>query len=148
LGQEAAGVQIAETVYALDSATMDLLVGPRVRFRDTKAAVKLHTLLDLRGNFQTICASRTASSRDQCVRFARSRSAFYVIGRGFVDSQRVPKFDLVGTRAKSNRRFQAHRFAPGLVPRRQPDGRKTVSLAPKFRVSKALPRYDVKEKSR
>ena len=48
---EPIGVELAQTVYALDSTTIDLCLSlfPWARFRSTKAAIKLHTLLDLRG---------------------------------------------------------------------------------------------------
>jgi hypothetical protein len=54
---EAFGVDLAETVYALDATTIDLCLSvfPWAPFRSTKAAVKLHTLLDLHGNIPSFC---------------------------------------------------------------------------------------------
>ena len=53
---ESFGVELEQTVYALDSTTIDLCLSlfPWARFRSTKAAVKLHTLLDLRGPIPTM----------------------------------------------------------------------------------------------
>ena len=57
------GVELANTVYALDATTIDLCLSmfPWAPFRSTKAAVKLHTLLDLRGSVPTFIPSPTAS---------------------------------------------------------------------------------------
>jgi hypothetical protein len=60
------GVELAQTVYALDSTTIDrcLTLFPWARFRSTKAAIKLHTLLDLRGPIPTMIALSDGKQAD------------------------------------------------------------------------------------
>jgi hypothetical protein len=55
-GDEDIGIKLREAAYALDSTTIDLCLSlfPWAKFRRTKAAIKLHTLLALRGNFPTV----------------------------------------------------------------------------------------------
>ena len=62
---ESLGMELANTVYALDSTTIDLCLSlfPWAHFRSTKAAVKMHTLLDLRGNIPSLQAARRSRSR-------------------------------------------------------------------------------------
>lgn len=112
-GQEDIGPELEETVYALDSTTIDLCLKlfPWARFRRAKAAVKLHTLLDLRGSipvFIRISDGKMADVRvlDELVLEA---GAFYVMDRGYVDFQRLYRFVLASafyvTRSKSNLQF-------------------------------------------
>src|SRR6201997_1173076 len=92
-------LELDDTVYALDSTTIDLCLSvfPWAPFRSTKAAVKLHTLLDLRGNIHDV------NILDQLLPEA---GAFYVMDRGYVDFERLARLDDAGsffvTRAKSN----------------------------------------------
>lgn len=111
--QEGIGMELDQTVYALDSTTIDLCLKlfPWARFRRAKAAVKLHTLLDLRGPipvFISISDGKMADVRvlDELVLEA---GAFYVMDRGYVDFQRLYRFVLASafyvTRSKSNLQF-------------------------------------------
>jgi hypothetical protein len=105
---ESFGVELEQTVYALDSTTIDLCLSlfPWARFRSTKAAVKLHTLLDLRGPIPTMIAISQGKQADVRVldELILEPGAFYVMDRGYVDFQRLYHFVLAGayfvTRAK------------------------------------------------
>jgi len=106
---EPLAVELEQTVYALDSTTIDLCLSlfPWARFRSTKAAVKLHTLLDLRGPIPTmiwISEGKMADVRalDELV---PEPGAFYVMDRAYVDFRRLHRFELAGaffvTRSKT-----------------------------------------------
>jgi hypothetical protein len=107
---ESLGVELAQTVYALDSTTIDLCLSlfPWARFRSTKAAVKLHTLLDLRGPIPTMISITEGKKGDVTVLddLILESGAFYVMDRGYVDFERLYRFVLAGaffvTRAKTN----------------------------------------------
>lgn len=109
---ESFGVELAQTVYALDSTTIDLCLSlfPWARFRSTKAAVKLHTLLDLRGPIPTMISISDGKQADVNVldQLALEPGAFYVMDRGYVDFERLYRFVLAGaffvTRAKAGLR--------------------------------------------
>jgi hypothetical protein len=112
-GKEDIGIELGRTVYALDSTTIDLCLKlfPWARFRRNKAAVKLHTLLDLRGSipvFISISDGKMADVRvfDELVLEA---GAFYVMDRGYVDFKRLYRFVLASafyvTRTKKNLQF-------------------------------------------
>lgn len=114
---ESFGVELAQTVYALDSTTIDLCLSlfPWARFCSTKGAVKLHTLLDLRGPIPTMIwisdgKQGEASILDELI---LEPGAFYVMDRGYVDFERLYRFVLAGAffvmRAKTN--LQASRLA-------------------------------------
>lgn len=106
---ESFGVELEQTVYALDSTTIDLCLSlfPWARFRSTKAAVKLHTLLDLRGPIPTMIAISDGKQADVGVldEIILEPGAFYVMDRGYVDFERLYRFVLAGaffvTRAKA-----------------------------------------------
>ena len=106
---ESFGAELEQTVYALDSTTIDLCLTlfPWARFRSTKAAVKLHTLLDLRGSIQTMIAISDGKQADVSVldELIIEPGAFYVMDRGYVDFARLYRFALAGaffvTRAKT-----------------------------------------------
>jgi hypothetical protein len=110
---EPIGVELAQTVYALDSTTIDLCLSlfPWARFRSTKAAIKLHTLLDLRGPIPTMIAISDGKQADVRVldELLPEPGAFYVIDRGYVDFQRLFRFVLAGaffvTRTKAGVRL-------------------------------------------
>lgn len=112
--EEPLGVELTETVYALDTTTIDLCLTlfPWAPFRATKAAVKLHTLLDLRGNIPTFLHITDGKFHEVNVLdlLVPEAGAFYVMDRGFIDFERLSRFDAAGsffvTRAKSNLRFQ------------------------------------------
>ncbi len=97
---EPLGVELEQTVYALDSTTIDLCLSlfPWARFRSTKAAVKLHTLLDLRGPIPTMIAISDGKQADVRVldELLPEPGAFYVMDRGYVDFQRLYRFVLAG----------------------------------------------------
>ena len=121
--QEPLGVELGQTVYALDSTTIDLCLSlfPWARFRATKAAIKLHTLLDLRGPIPTMIAISDGKQADVCVldELLPEPGAFYVLDRGYVDFQRLYRFVLAGaffvTRTKAG--VQLNRLASRPVDR-------------------------------
>ena len=104
------GVELANTVYALDSSTIDLCLSlfPWAPSQRTKGAVKLHTLLDLRGNLPTFVHISTGKVGDVKVLdlLIPEAGAFYVMDRGYLDFARLYRFDQAGaffvTRAKSD----------------------------------------------
>jgi hypothetical protein len=97
---EPIGGELAQSVYALDSTTIDLCLSlfPWARFRSTKAAIKLHTLLDLRGPIPTMIAISDGKQADVRVldELLPEPGAFYVMDRGYVDFQRLYRFVLAG----------------------------------------------------
>src|SRR6202521_4952372 len=106
---ESLGVELDNTVYALDSSTIDLCLSvfDWAPFRSTKAAVKLHTLLDLRGSIPTFIHISDGKLHDVNVldMLALEAGAFYVMDRGYVDFSRLYTLHQTGaffvTRAKS-----------------------------------------------
>jgi len=94
------GVELEHTVYALDSTTIDLCLSlfPWARFRSTKAAVKLHTLIDLRGPIPTMISVSEGKMADVKIldQLILEPGAFYVMDRGYVDFQRLHRFALAG----------------------------------------------------
>ena len=104
------GVDLKETVYALDSTTIDLCMTlfPWAPFRSTKAAIKLHTLIDLRGNIPSFIHISDGKLHDVNVLdiLLPEPGAFYVMDRGYLDFERLHRLHLAGaffvTRAKSN----------------------------------------------
>ena len=108
--QESLGIDLSETVYALDSTTIDLCLSlfPWARFRKTKAAVKLHTLLDLRGSIPSFIHISDGRLHDVNVLdlLITEPGAFYVMDRGYLDFERLYSLHQAGsffvTRAKSN----------------------------------------------
>jgi hypothetical protein len=93
---EPLGVELEQTVYALDSTTIDLCLSlfPWARFRRRKGAVKLHTLVDLRGNIPTFVRITHGKTHDVTVldHLPIEPGAFYVMDRGYVDFQRLHRF--------------------------------------------------------
>ena len=118
--KEAFGVDLKETVYALDASTIDLCLSvfAWAPFRSTKAAVKLHTLLDLRGNIPTFLHISDGKLHDVNVLdlLLPEPGAFYVMDRGYVDFERLHRLHQAGsffvTRAKSNLRAQRRYSQP------------------------------------
>ena len=112
--KEPLGVELSETVYALDSTTIDLCLSlfPWAPFRQTKAAVKLHTLLDLRGAIPTFIHISDGTLHDVNVLdlLVAEPAAFYVMDRGYLDFERLYTLHQAGsvfvTRAKSNSKFR------------------------------------------
>ena len=98
--QEPLGVELDQTIYALDSTTIDLCLSlfPWARFRSSKAAVKLHTLLDVRGAIPTMIAISEGKQADVRVldELLPEPGAFYVMDRGYLDFARLYRFVLSG----------------------------------------------------
>lgn len=107
---DAFGVELTNTVYALDATTIDLCLSmfPWVPFRTTKAAVKLHTLLDLRGAIPSFMHISDGKLHDVKVLdlLLPEPGAFYVMDRGYLDFERLHALDQAGSffviRAKAN----------------------------------------------
>ena len=110
------GIELSNTVYALDSTTIDLCLSvfPWAPFRSTKAAVKMHTLLDLRGAIPSFIHISDGKLHDVHVLdlLMPEPGAFYVMDRGYMDFARLYTLAQAGsffvTRAKSN--LDAHRL--------------------------------------
>ena len=92
-GDDAFAVDLAQTAYAFDATTLDLCLAlfPWARFRRTKAAVKLHTLLDLRGPIPTFVAITDGKAADVTLLDALvfEPGAFYIFDRGYTDFERL-----------------------------------------------------------
>ena len=107
---EAFGVDLKDTVYALDATTIDLCLSvfPWAPFRSTKAAVKLHTLLDLRGNIPSFIFISDGKMHDVNIldQLVPDPGAIYVMDRGYIDFERLGRFHEAGSffviRAKRN----------------------------------------------
>jgi len=108
------GVELDQTAYALDSTTIDLCLSlfPWAKFRAHKAAVKLHTLLDLRGSIPSIIIITHGKVHDVTIldQLIFEPGAFYIIDRGYLDFDRFyaihQALAFFITRAKSNFRFR------------------------------------------
>jgi hypothetical protein len=120
---EALAIDLDDTVYALDSTTIDLCLSlfPWAPFRTTKAAIKLHTLLDLRGAIPTFIHISDGKLHDVNVLdlLIPEPGAFYVMDRGYLDFERLHVLHQAGsffvTRAKSN--FKCRRILSQPVDR-------------------------------
>lgn len=114
------GLEIDHTVYALDSTTVDLSLTlfPWADFRKTKAGIKMHTQIDLRGPIPTCIFISQARQHDvgwlDALLF--EPGAFYVMDRGYMDFKRLDLMARAGaffvTRAKDNLRFSRQRSRP------------------------------------
>jgi hypothetical protein len=110
---EPLAVELEETVYALDATTIDLCLSlfPWARFRRRKGAVKLHTLIDLRGNIPCFIHISHGKMPDVTAldHLPIEPGAFYVMDRGYVDFGRLHRFTQAGayfvTRGKRNLDF-------------------------------------------
>jgi len=104
------GIDLDQSLYALDSTTIDLCLSlfPWARFRKRKAAVKMHTLLDLHGNIPTFIRISDGKMHDVNIldEIWIEAGAFYVMDRGYIDFKRLHAFTLslafFVVRAKSN----------------------------------------------
>ena len=104
------GVDLKESVYALDTTNIDLCLSvfPWAPFRAAKAAIRLHTLLDLRGNIPTFIHISDGKMHEVNIldHLLPEPGAFYVIDRAFIDFERLFRFHQAGsffvTRGKSN----------------------------------------------
>jgi transposase len=108
------GVELDETVYALDASTIDLCLSlfPWAKFRKTKSAIKLHTLLDLRGNIPTFIWITEGKVHDVKVldELLPEPGAFYIMDRAYLDFKRLYALNqclaFFVTRSKSNTKFR------------------------------------------
>jgi hypothetical protein len=108
------GIELAQTVYALDATTIDLCLAlfPWAKFRKHKGAVKLHTLLDLRGNIPTVVIITHGKVHEVNIldQLHFEAGAFYVMDRGYLDFARLYKLHLASaffvSRAKKRFDFQ------------------------------------------
>lgn len=114
------GLELSNTVYALDSTTIDLCLSlfPWAPFRETKAAVKMHTLLDLRGCIPSFIHVSDGKLHDVNALdlLIPEPAAIYVMDRGYLDFERLFALHQAGaffvTRAKSNMDFRRVYSAP------------------------------------
>ncbi len=108
------GVELDNTVYALDASTIDLCLSvfPWAKFRKSKAAVKLHTLLDLRGNIPTFISITDGKVHDVNIldELVTEPGSFYIMDRGYLDFARLYVLDQYSSyfviRSKSNTQFR------------------------------------------
>ena len=108
------GVELEQTVYALDSTTIDLCLSlfPWARFRKRKGAIKLHTLMDLRGSIPTFIKITDGKVHDVNILddLIPEPGSFYIMDRGYVDFARLYTltqfFAFFVTRSKINLQFR------------------------------------------
>jgi transposase len=108
------GVEIKHAAYALDATIIDLCLSlfPWAKFRRTKGAVKIHTLLDLSGSIPTIIIVTCGKIHDVNIldQIVFEAGAFYIMDRGYLDFARLYNFHLASAffviRAKKNFRFK------------------------------------------
>jgi hypothetical protein len=114
------GLDIEEMVYALDSTTIDLCLTmfPWATFRQTKSAIKLHTLMDLQGSIPVFISITEGSVHDVNIldKILIEAGSIYVMDRGYVDFSRLLRIEQARaffvTRAKSNLRFYVSQSNP------------------------------------
>jgi len=117
---EPIGVDLNETVYAFDATTVDLCLSADswAPFRSTKAAIKLHTLLDLRGSIPTFIRISDGKTHEARILDALTPEpgAFYLLDRGYLDFARLHTFHEAGSffliRAKRGVRFKRRYSQP------------------------------------
>lgn len=108
------GVELKQTAYALDSTTIDLCLSlfPWASFRKHKAAVKMHTLMDLRGNIPSFIKITDGKLHDVNILdiLVPEPGSFYIMDRGYLDFERLYAFtqllSFFVTRAKKNTKFR------------------------------------------
>lgn len=112
------GVKLEQIAYVLDSSTIDLCLTlfPWARFRRYKAAIKLHTLMDLRGNIPCFICITDGKTHDVNIldKFALEPGAFYIMDRGYIDFARLyvftRSFSFFVIRAKKNLDFSRRSY--------------------------------------
>lgn len=112
--------ELQQAAYALDSTTIDLCLSlfPWATFRRRKAAIKLHTLLTLQGNFPTVIIITSGSVHDVNIldQLAYDAGSFYIMDRGYLDFARLHRVQeqsaFFVTRAKKNLRFRRRYSRP------------------------------------
>ncbi len=118
--KEDLGFDLDNTIYALDATTIDLCLSvfPWANFRSAKAAIKLHTLLDLRGNIPTFIHISDGKLHDVNVldMLSIEAGAFYIMDRGYIDFARLYSLHQAGaffvTRDKSNLKYRRRYSQP------------------------------------
>jgi len=108
------GLQLQETVYALDASIIDLCLSvfPWARFRKTKGGIKLHTLLDLRGNIPSFVTVTDAGVHEVNIldELVPEAGAIYIMDRGYLDFERLYALNQEASffvvRAKTNTRLR------------------------------------------
>jgi hypothetical protein len=123
--QDSFAVDLSETVYAFDSTTIDLCLSlfPWAHFRKNKAAVKAHTLLDLRGSIPSFVHITTGSVHDVNILdlLPIEPGSYYILDRGYLDFARLYDLTQQGasfiTRFKSNSKYR--RLYSSLVDKQQ-----------------------------
>jgi len=111
---EKLGVELNETIYALDSSTIDLCLSlfPWAHFRKSKGAIKLHTLLNLRGNIPSFISITDGKIHDVNIldQLILEAGSFYIMDRAYIDVMRLYKFNefhaFFVVRAKSNLKYR------------------------------------------
>lgn len=106
--------ELDETIYALDSTTIDLCLSlfPWAKFRKTKSAIKIHTLLNLQNNIPSFFSISDGSVHDVNIldELVTEIGAFYVIDKGYLDFERLYNMNISSayfvTRAKTNLQFK------------------------------------------
>lgn len=114
------GLELDETVYALDASTIDLCrsLFPWARFRSTKSGIKLHTLLDLRGNIPSFISITDAKTHDVNIldELLPEPGSIYIMDRAYLDFERLHKMHqelaYFILRAKSNTHLRRLHSAP------------------------------------
>ena len=114
------GIDIDDSIYALDSTTIDLCLSlfPWAKFRKKKGAIKMHTLLDLSGNIPTFLHISDGKLHDVNVldNIPMEAGAFYIMDRAYLDFKRLYRMNLCGSffvlRAKSNTKFRRVKSNP------------------------------------
>jgi len=117
-GNDSFGIELKDTAYAFDSTTIDLCLAlfPWARFHQGKGAVKMHTLLDLRGNIPTFIEISEGNVHDVNAldHLPLQAGAFYIMDRGYMDFARLSRFTQQGAffvvRTRTNLRFVPFRW--------------------------------------
>ena len=98
--QDPIGIDLDQSLYALDSTTIDLCLSlfPWAKFRRRKAAVKMHTLLDLHGNIPTFIRVTSGDVHDVNIldEIMPEAGSFYVMDRGYIDFKRLHSLTQLG----------------------------------------------------
>ena len=140
--QEDLGLELTNTVYALDSTTIDLCLSvfPWALFRSTKSAVKMHTLLDLRGNIPSFIHISDGKLHDVHALdlLIPEPGAIFVMDRGYIDFARLHRAP--GGRLLCHPRQVEPERAPRLLPRGGP--RQRAGVRPDHRVGRLYTQKD------
>jgi len=114
------GLELQQTIYALDSTTIDLCLSlfPWARFRKRKGAIKLHTLMDLRGSIPSFIYITHGKIHDTAIlnQLVLEPAAFYIMDRGYIDFGQLYRFTQQAAffviRAKKNLDYSRRSYRP------------------------------------